>query len=161
MLNEQVKNEVKSWVEGFVDINSDYFDFKVIMPDGKEIYVMQFIPRHCSPDGEYEPAWGPNMQGINNSIDELEKLQGNSFTEEEREELEEFAWKIASGLVKYTTSRWSQRYGNNLDYGTYTDCTEEEFEEAVNYVLNAPDYQREDKEEINHYYVIVDTRITD
>jgi len=101
------------------------------------------------------------MTGINNGIDELEELQGNKFTEEEEEELEKFAWNVANKLVKHTTFRWSERYGTNLDYGTYTDCTEEEFEKAVNYILNAPDYQRENKEEFNHYYVIIDTIIED
>jgi len=63
MLNEKVKKEIQNWVEGYMDINSDYFDFKVIMPDGKEIYIMQFIPRHCSPNGEYEPTWGAEYDG--------------------------------------------------------------------------------------------------
>lgn len=161
MLNEKVKKEVKNWIKGYAEINADYYDFKVVMPDEKEIYVMQFVPRYCSPNGDYEPGWGPNLEGINNSINDLEELQGNKFTEEEKEELEEFAWIIANQLVKHTTSRYSGYYGNNLDYGTYTDCTENEFEEAVNYVLETPDYQRENKEQFNHHYVVIDTRIED
>lgn len=157
MLNEKVKAEVKSWVEGFMEDSPDYFDAKVIMPDGKEINIMVFIPRSASPQGEYEPPWGPNMEGILLWKHELEKLQGDEFTDEELEELEEYAWSISNQYVKHTTARWSEQYGAHIQYGTYTDCTEEEFEQAVDYLRNAPKYQIEEK----YNYDIIDTRITE
>ena len=54
MLNEKVKAEVKNWVEGFTEFNSDIYDAVVIMPDDKEIYIMVFIPCYASPQGSYD-----------------------------------------------------------------------------------------------------------
>lgn len=148
MLNEKVKAEVKEYVECYARINSDFYDTKVILPDGKEINIMSFIPRSASPYGDYEPGWGPNMEGIRMEV-------GAEFTDEEWEELEEYAYEIANQLVKHTISRWSEEYGARIDYGTYTECTEEEFKQAVDYLLNAPRYQREE----NFDYILIDTRI--
>ena len=158
MLNEKVKAEVKNWVEGFTEFNSDFYDAVVIMPDDKEIHIMVFIPRYASPQGSYEPVWGPNMEGIRQELRQLEALQGSEFTDDELDELEEYAWDIAMEKVKHTLARWSQRYGAPIEYGTYTKCTKEEFEQAIDYLLDAPDYQREEEE---YQYILIDTRITE
>jgi hypothetical protein len=96
------------------------------------------------------------MEGIRQELRQLEALQGSEFTDDELDELEEYAWDIAMEKVEHTLA-WSQRYGAPIEYGTYTECTKEEFEQAVDYLLDAPDYQREEK----YQYILIDTRITE
>ena len=86
------------------------------------------------PRGIIRAGWGPNMEGIRQELRQLEALQGREFTDEELDELEEYAWDIAMEKVEHTIAIWSQRYGAPIEYGTYTECTKEEFEQAVDYL---------------------------
>lgn len=136
-LSKELVTAIKEHVEGTVSINKDFYDYEITLTNGKKIEIMEFIPRDCSPHGEYESTWGGNIEGLKISI--LDELK---LSDEEEEKAIEFAEKEAAKHVKHVTKVFSQRYGGNIEYGTYTDCTEEEFEQAIDAIL-FPDEEHE------------------
>ena len=138
ILSKELMIDIRKHVGGTVSVNKDFYDYEVILKSGKKIEVMEYISRDCSPHGEYEATWGPNIEGLQISI--LDEL---NLSDEAEEEAIEFAEKEAAKYVKHVTKVFSRRYGANIEFGTYTDCAEEEFEQAVDAIL-FPDDEHKD-----------------
>lgn len=107
--------------------------YTVEIESGRKLKVMRYLPTSASPRGDYEAPW-TNVEGVMACLGQLEELQGRGFTDEEKEELKEYALGIfEEGLIK--DRAYSTMYGSVLEYATFDDCTAEELDEAVTIIL--------------------------
>ena len=143
MIKKEVLSELRTYVlkekEYLREAVSDLFAgnrknyYTVEIESGRKLKVMRYLPTSASPRGDYEPPWA-NVEGVMACLGQLEELQGREFTDEEKEELEEYALGIfEEGLIK--DRAYSKMYGTVLEYATYNECNKEELDEAIIIIL--------------------------
>lgn len=154
MKNKELLSEIKEHVDTEMKmmIENKMYDYRVKLKNNKVINVMSFLPRSCSPSGTYEPPWGGNVEGL-----EMNILSKHNLDYEEYQQAIEVAKEIALGYITHTDHVFSERYGCNIEYATFDECSKEEFQRAIDAILDAPEYQRKSVEHPGHYYEIIDT----
>jgi len=137
MINEKVKQKIKEWVDKNHEISRDVVEpFAIATINDKKIkvYTQKAFLRgvEWSYGDEEEPMWGPNEEAIFLEITQLEELQGREFTDEEIEEIKEFAWEYAESKV-YTDYEYpGGDLGRKIIFATFKDeCSKEEFQKAL------------------------------
>lgn len=128
ILGDDAVQAIRAHVEGEVKINKQMWhdEYDEVTINGKTIRILEYIPREMSPQGSYEPPWGPNLEAL-----EMYVLCDYELDDDGYDAAKDFANALALSHIKHRVFSYSRRFGDNVQYATYSDCTLDEFWEAL------------------------------